>query len=302
MAEGAFPNLLVIGAAKSGTSSLHFYLDLHPEISMSQPKELNFFLDDADLERSCADLAGRELDLFRERSNGHRGPDWYARFFDPAAAVRGESSVAYGFPWYPGVADRASRLVPGAKIIYLVREPVERAISHYSQYAAGREWRDADAALASDRSPYVEASRYATVLSMWGAAFPPESILVIDQAALRDRRKATMAQIFSFLGVDPAFWSPSMSVMRNRGQVKGRAFRTAERLRASRLGAPLQKIPKALKLRLEAALARPQEEKTGMLSQETASSLRAALQPEVARLERAAGLDLAGWSDISPGP
>jgi hypothetical protein len=41
--NGALPNLIVIGAQKCGTSSLHYYLDLHPEIEMSSPKELNFF-------------------------------------------------------------------------------------------------------------------------------------------------------------------------------------------------------------------------------------------------------------------
>ena len=65
---GALPNLLVIGGLKCGTTSLHHYLNLHPAIAMSRPKELNFFV---------------------EELNWHLGSDWYASHFDRAAAVRG---------------------------------------------------------------------------------------------------------------------------------------------------------------------------------------------------------------------
>ena len=68
---GALPNLVVIGAQKCGTSGLHYYLSLHPEVSMSRPKELNFFI---------------------EERNWPRGADWYRRHFDAGARVRGESS------------------------------------------------------------------------------------------------------------------------------------------------------------------------------------------------------------------
>src|SRR6187399_2211355 len=64
--RGALPNLIVIGAQKCGTSGLHYYLSLHPEIWMSRPKELNFFL---------------------EERNWPRGVDWYRDHFDPDARV-----------------------------------------------------------------------------------------------------------------------------------------------------------------------------------------------------------------------
>src|SRR6059058_6332030 len=72
--RGALPNLIVIGAQKCGTSGLHYYLSLHPEVSMSRPKELNFFI----VER-----------------NWPRGTEWYAAHFEPRAIVRGESSPNY---------------------------------------------------------------------------------------------------------------------------------------------------------------------------------------------------------------
>src|SRR3954453_13232385 len=83
---GALPNLVVVGAQKCGTSGLHYYLGLHPEISMSRPKELNFFI---------------------EERNFSRGVDWYRRHFGPAARVGGESSPKYtAYPQHEGLPER----------------------------------------------------------------------------------------------------------------------------------------------------------------------------------------------------
>src|SRR3954452_13990686 len=73
-AVGALPNLVVIGAQKCGTSGLHCYLSLHPAISMSRPKELNFFI---------------------EESNLPRGANWSRRHFDPAERVPVKMSPNY---------------------------------------------------------------------------------------------------------------------------------------------------------------------------------------------------------------
>ena len=81
---GALPNLIVIGGLKCGTTSLHHYLNLHPQVAMSRPKELNFFV---------AEL------------NWELGADWYASHFDRTAQVRGETSPHYtNLPRFAGVA------------------------------------------------------------------------------------------------------------------------------------------------------------------------------------------------------
>src|SRR5215218_3255372 len=98
---GALPNLLVIGAQKCGTSSLHRYLGAHPEVGMSRDKELDF-------------LGGPGF------PNWERGVDWYRAQFDADKSVRGESSPSYtAHPFVTGTAERAHALVPGAKLIYL---------------------------------------------------------------------------------------------------------------------------------------------------------------------------------------
>src|SRR5262245_43211435 len=103
------PNLIVIGAGKCGTTSLHLYLGLHPEISMTQQKELNFFV---------AEL------------NWRRGLGWYEEQFREGTPVRGESSVAYSeYPQRQGVPERMAALVPDVNIVYCVRDPFERMVS-----------------------------------------------------------------------------------------------------------------------------------------------------------------------------
>ena len=89
-----FPNLLIIGAQKCGTTSLHAYLDLHPDVHMAAEKELDFFI---------ADRAWRN------------GADWYAARFRDDAAVRGEASPNYTALAGLGRRARAGR-VAGARM------------------------------------------------------------------------------------------------------------------------------------------------------------------------------------------
>ena len=87
--HAALPNLIIIGGLKCGTTSIHHYLGLHPEIQMSKPKELNFFV---------------------EELNWDLGLDWYASRFDDRFEVRGESSPHYtNLPRFEGVAERIQR-------------------------------------------------------------------------------------------------------------------------------------------------------------------------------------------------
>src|SRR5687767_12965591 len=105
------PNLVVIGAQKCGTSGLHYYLGLHPEISTSEPKELNFFI--------------------AER-NWPRGLDWYRSRFDGAAKVRVDASPNYSaYPQHTGVPERMADVIPSARLLYMVRDPIDRIAAHW---------------------------------------------------------------------------------------------------------------------------------------------------------------------------
>jgi len=107
------PDFIVVGAMKSATSTLYEQLVRQPGIFMCEPKEPNFFSDD---------------------KNYRKGIAWYSRLFDgaPGGALLGEASTHYTkLPTYPLTVERMMEHVPNAKLVYVMRHPVDRLISHY---------------------------------------------------------------------------------------------------------------------------------------------------------------------------
>jgi Sulfotransferase domain len=209
--RGALPNLVVIGGLKCGTTSLHHYLNLHPEVAMSRPKELNFFV---------------------EQLNWTLGPDWYAAHFDAGAGVRGESSPHYtNLPRFAGVAERMRETIGESRLIYVVRNPIDRMLSHYlHNVGGGYEGRGLDEALSDPESSYVARSRYAFQLEPFLEAFGRDSIEIVAREELKDDRPRTMRRVFSFLGVNPAFTSEQFGREWETGTSKtGGRFRLMDR-------------------------------------------------------------------------
>jgi hypothetical protein len=189
-AGGALPNLIVIGGLKCGTTSLHHYLNLHPEIAMSRPKELNFFV---------AEL------------NWDLGVDWYRSHFDPGAQVRGETSPHYtNRPRFEGVPERMREtLGDEARVVYMVRHPADRLLSHYlHNVGGGYEERELADAVADPQSAYVQRGLYAFQLEPYLEAFGADRVLVIGREELAGERDATVRRVFESAGVDPGFTSP----------------------------------------------------------------------------------------------
>ncbi|MDA0321591.1 MAG: sulfotransferase [Verrucomicrobia bacterium] len=209
------PNLIIIGAAKAGTTSLHYYLDLHPQIRMSQPKELNFFV---------------------EERNWTLGLDWYRSKFSGAEKIHGEASPAYtGAPAHPGVAERMHGVVPDARLIYVVRDPVSRMISHYVQRVAGwlEEGDIRDALVAPGANPYIDGTRYAMQLKQYLEYYAVKQIMVITCEDLLANRAETLRSVFQFLEVDETFRSLRFARMRHRAIRKRKPGSFGLRLRKS---------------------------------------------------------------------
>ena len=280
--EGALPNLAIIGGQKCGTTSLHYYLSLHPQISMSIEKELNFFI--------------------AER-NWIRGVEWYKSNFDAEAEVRGESSPNY--TWYPvwkGVPERMYSIVPEAKLIYVLRDPIERMISEYvHRYAEGRENRSvSDALVDLGRRGYVYRSRYYMQLEQYLEYFPESSILILTQEELQRRRLQILQTVFRFLGVDPTFWSPKFSVIRHRSARKRRSgpgvlslVRVLDAIIVRRL--PVQARLTARKLRYLAVSYIGRRIERPVLCESVRNRLIEYLAEDVDRLRAYTGRDFAEW-------
>jgi len=210
------PNLIVVGVQKCGTTALHHYLRRHPAVAMSRPKELDFFI---------------------EERNWARGLEWYAAHFDPSAPVRGESSPNYtAVRRFPGVVPRMQRVVPAARIVFMVRDPVDRLISHWvHRFTYGRERRALEQVVQDDT--YLERSQYATQLRPYLEVFPRDRILILEMTELRQRRRETLRRVFEFAGVDTEFWSPLFHREPHRSSAKRQKTRLGRRLAASRIGA-----------------------------------------------------------------
>jgi hypothetical protein len=281
----ALPNLIVIGGLKCGTTSLHHYLNLHPEIGMSRPKELNFFV---------AEL------------NWDLGVDWYANHFSASDEVRGETSPHYtNEPRFSGVAERMSQtLGPEARVVYLVRDPIDRMVSHYLHNASGGyERRGIDAALSDPDGAYVHRSLYASQLEPYLARFGRERVEIVTREELRDQRERTMRGLFAFLGVDEGFSSPQFSREWETGSGKGSGgFRVMDRavrlpgLRA--LDRNFDRLPESLRWLVERVVHDPRsgEAPKPELPAELRERLKERLRPDVERLESLTGRRF-GWLD-----
>jgi hypothetical protein len=187
-AFGCLPTFLVIGAMKAGTSSLYHYLRVHPGVYMPAAKELSFFARDP---------------------KGGRSLDWYRRQFAGAAPWQraiGEASTMYSrYPLVRGVPERVSAQIPHAKLIYIVRDPIERIRSHYEhRVSVGTERAPLQHAVL-ENPVYLDCSRYAMQVERYLPVFPREQLLLITSEELRHRRRETMAHVYGFLNVDTTF-------------------------------------------------------------------------------------------------
>lgn len=203
MTVGFLPNFLIIGAGKCGTSSLHRYLSLHPDIFMSQLKELRFF--------DAREPFGR----FR------LGLEWYMNHFPVNAKARGEASPQYSF--YPNVArvpEMIREVLGQPKLIYLVRDPIERLRSDHmrilDEYYFTRTF-DEEISDIKQRDSYHR-SRYFLQLSQYLNVFPRENIHVVVSERLQRDRRATLKKVFEFLDVDSDFWTPDFDAVHNKAK------------------------------------------------------------------------------------
>jgi hypothetical protein len=272
------PNLIVIGAQKCGTSGLHYYLSLHPEVSMSNPKELNFFI--------------------AER-NYPRGLEWYSRHFDPEARCRGEASPNYtAYPQHLGVPERMAAAVPDAKLVYIVRDPIDRIAAHWvHNYAKRREKGSMRDTLLHPNTSYVSRSRYFMQLQRFLEHYPDEQILVLDQQDLRDQRMPTLRRLFEFAGVDPGFEHPKFEQVRHSTSRKKRATRLGMRVQKASRSRWGRRVPRRAWLAMDVALplSKPIDKPSG-IREALGDEVIEVLHEDAERLRAHTGRDFAGWS------
>ncbi|MCL6547476.1 MAG: sulfotransferase [Alicyclobacillus sp.] len=204
---GTKPNFLIVGAAKSGTTSLDRYLHQHPEVYMAPRKETHYFAAPEMPDR----FEGPGDEPFTD--NLIRDESEYEAMFEQVRGEKavGESSVYYLY--YPGAAERIARALPDVKIIMVLRDPVERAYSAYMHLIRdGRETCSFAEALELEAERkrkryqplwlYREVGMYALQVKRYLDTFGRDRVKVVDYREFNREPERILRDIFRFLGVD----------------------------------------------------------------------------------------------------
>jgi len=191
MSDGRFPNLLVIGAMKAGTTSLHDYLGKHPDVFMSEPKEIHYYAEEN----------------FKQWST-----EKYLSFFQSNKKYLGTSPQSYTKCHnknYQDIPKRIHQDTPDVRLIYIVRDPIERYRSDIfeSYYCDPKEEIGYNFAI----NGFLKTSMYGMQLKAFLKFFPLEQIHILSLEELNSHPLLEMNRIFDFLGIkhlnDPSLFS-----------------------------------------------------------------------------------------------
>lgn len=188
------PDFLGLGTQKGGTTTLHWLLTKHQQVHLPKCKEVHYFT-----------------------QHHHQGEAWYSSHFENAAPQQRCGEITPFYLFHPEAAGRIHALLPQAKLIVLLRDPVERAISHFF-HARQRgfeplELEDAMAAesnrLASgdpfsfQKHSYVSRSRYLEQLDRYEALFPSHQLLILRSEDLFEQVEQIWPRLLHFLDLEP---------------------------------------------------------------------------------------------------
>jgi len=254
---------------------------------MSKPKELNF------------SAAEQNWDL---------GLDWYRGRFDSRFKINGESSPHYtNRPRFNGVAERIHQHVPDARLIYMVRDPIKRILSHWVHATgAGYETREFEPTLALPDTSYIHRSMYWMQLQPYLELFDRGQIEVITQEELGSDRDATMRKAFAFLGVEEGFtseqwdrqWEKSSAKHEGKYQVMEKliklpGFRSLDR--------NFDRLPESMRWMVEKVVHNPDKPPAPKpeIPDDLMATLKSRFRDDVAALQEWAGRSFDGWHDYS---
>jgi hypothetical protein len=274
------PNFLVIGAAKSGTTSLAHYLRTHPQAYMPR----------------------FEPHYFTAERRWRLGRAWYENQFREAgsAVAVGEKSASYSrHPLYQGVPGRIAALLPDVRIVYLVRHPLHRMRSEYlHRLLNGKEARPLDEAVQADPS-YLDTSRYALQIDRYLEHFASEQLLVLTAEQLRHARRASLDRVQEFLGLDRSWQPPELDREYNstaRKQARRPVPRPIKRLLDASLHVGVS--PRTVERLSYRSVATKVDQSRIVFSDEVRAGLEKELGDDVRRLRRYLGPEFDGWGIV----
>lgn len=194
----ALPNLIIIGSMKSGTTFLRRTIGEHPDVFMVNPTEPRFFYHDV---------------------NFNRGIDWYKEWFKDAgnSKIIAESSGLYSHcEKFPLTAKRMHDMLPNCKIIYLVRNPIERLKSHWTwDISNGRSIGNINIAIKNEKY-LLEQSKYFKQISAYRTFYPEDKIKVFFMEDMVANQDLFLKNVWEFLDIDSSFIPPKEEANKNK--------------------------------------------------------------------------------------
>ncbi|XP_036784535.2 bifunctional heparan sulfate N-deacetylase/N-sulfotransferase 2 isoform X3 [Manis pentadactyla] len=234
------PKFLIVGPQKTGTTAIHFFLNLHPAVTSSFPSPSTF----------------EEIQFF-SGPNYHKGIDWYMDFFPVPSNASTDFLFEKSATYFDSeiVPRRGAALLPRAKIIIVLTNPADRAYSWYQHQRAHGDpvalnYTFYQVISASSQAPLTLHSLqnrclvpgyYSTHLQRWLNYYPSGQLLIVDGQELRTNPAASMESIQKFLGITPflnytrtlsrfdedkGFWCQGLEGGKTRclGKSKGRRY------------------------------------------------------------------------------
>ena len=193
MAE-RLPDFLGLGTQKGGTTTLHRLLSAHPQVFLPDCKEVHYF-----------------------DQNHHHPPAWYAKHFQSIGRAQCCGDITPFYLFHPQVPQRIHALLPSARLVVLLRDPVERALSQIfharkrgfealsptDAIAAEEERLASGCAISLQKHSYVARSRYLEQLDRYQALFPADQLLVLQSEALFEAPEPLWQRLLKFLDLAP---------------------------------------------------------------------------------------------------
>ncbi|REJ75465.1 MAG: hypothetical protein DWQ47_08295 [Acidobacteria bacterium] len=263
------PQVIIIGTMKGGTSSLFKYLYSHPEMVGSRNKETDFFAED---------------DVYA------KGKGWYESLFQGSGSIAFEASPKYTVcDQYPEAPERIKEMVPEVKLIYLLRDPISRTISHYGHnFINGREIRPFSRAI-REHEAYISISKYFYQLQPYLEQFPRSNLLLLQSERLRDEQEETLDKVAEFIGIEPHFDEDILRQKFHVSKTKKKSSRLEFRLRPYFRLRYVYPIFKAVMAPLRTEYEKP------VVTEDDMAFLKQEISPDIESLRNLTGMEFRGW-------
>jgi len=296
------PNFIIVGAAKSGTTSVDRYLRQHPDVYMCPQKEPYFF-----------SFINKNIDFKGPYDDAMKNIivtdfEKYKSFFDNVTHQKAIGECSNSYLFFPHTAAEIKKYIPDCKIIIILRDPVERAFSHYAQHVMlGHEHLSFEEAIEREEErkkagwrwhyQYLAQSKYYEQVKRYYELFPKENILVLLFDDLKNDPKNFLIKLLKFIDVNPSVDGIEFKIYNKTGMPKNRAvYNFLYKKNNFRKTVGLF-IPKSVKISIFKLIqnlnidynAKPK------IAEETRIQLKKYFKPDIEKLEKLLQKDLSNW-------